>query len=50
MSQTWSYTDYHLRGRCHVLDMVLHLLSHNRADAMSQTWSYTYTSQSRCMS
>ncbi|KHG04982.1 Biotinidase [Gossypium arboreum] len=34
----------------HVPDMVLHWLSHLRADAMSQRWSYIDTSHSQCMS
>ncbi|KAH1091609.1 hypothetical protein J1N35_018866, partial [Gossypium stocksii] len=54
---TWSYTGSHVKsmpyprhgltltliyqGRCQVPNMVLHWLSSIRADAMSQTWSYT---------
>ncbi|KAL1083654.1 hypothetical protein V6Z11_D09G212800 [Gossypium hirsutum] len=35
-----------ISSRCHVPDMVLHWLSYVRADAMSQTWSYTSTPRS----
>ncbi|KAH1107982.1 hypothetical protein J1N35_011750 [Gossypium stocksii] len=37
--QIWSYIG--VVCRCHVSDMVLHWLTSIRADAMSQTWSYT---------
>jgi len=39
-SPRYGLTYAHISSRCHVLDMVLHMLTY-RADAMSQTWSYT---------